>query len=85
MLKVAGLAFGIRRVQSYQQTSDVAKGQSVYRSLLLEHHHELIHAITIVLGLKRKLKHKKILDSTLGEDPYKLDADGDRLACESLP
>lgn len=34
---------------------------------------------------KTQAEAQKILDSTLGEDPYKLNADGDRLACESLP
>lgn len=36
-------------------------------------------------GFKTQAEAQKILDSTPGEGPYKLDRDGNRLACESLP
>lgn len=34
---------------------------------------------------KTQADAQRILDSTPGKDPYKLDGDGDRIACESLP
>lgn len=34
---------------------------------------------------KTQVEAQKILDSTTGEDTHKLDRDGDRIACESLP
>lgn len=34
---------------------------------------------------KTQAEAQRILEATLGEDPHKLDRDGDRIACESLP